>query len=102
MRGIVRDLINEKKVAPLKKSFGEYFDKLELVKADLNDGEAWKTAMKGVTYVAHVASPVPDPKAKQNEETLVTPVINGCKYVAEAAALNGVKRIVFCSSLAAI
>jgi len=102
VRGTVRDPTNEKKVAPLRKTFGEYFDKLELVKADLNDGEAWKTAMKGVTYVAHVASPVPDPKGKQDYETIVTPAINGCKFVAEAAALNGVKRIVFCSSLAAI
>jgi nucleoside-diphosphate-sugar epimerase len=45
VRGTVRDPTNEKKIAPLKKTFGEYFDKLELVKADLNEGEAWKTAM---------------------------------------------------------
>lgn len=41
VRGTVRDPNNDKKVAPLKKSFGEYFEKLELVAADLNDKESW-------------------------------------------------------------
>lgn len=82
VRGTVRDPSNQKKVAPLKKSFGEYFESLELVAADLNDEASWKKAMVGVTYVAHVASPVPDPKAKQTEESLVVPAVNGCKFVA--------------------
>ena len=37
VRGTVRDTKNDAKIAPLRKAFGKYFDKLELVEADLND-----------------------------------------------------------------
>jgi len=33
----VRSTKNPKKIEPLKKAFGEYFDQLELVEADLLD-----------------------------------------------------------------
>ena len=35
VRGTVRDLKNEAKMAPIKEAFGENFEKLELVEADL-------------------------------------------------------------------
>jgi hypothetical protein len=37
VRGTVRSINNPEKIEPLKKAFGEYFDKLELVEADLCD-----------------------------------------------------------------
>ena len=58
VRGTVRDPTNAKKVAPLKESFGELFDQLELVKADLLDAKSLQEALKGATYVVNVASPV--------------------------------------------
>ena len=37
VRGTVRDTKRAEKIEPLKKAFGELFDQLELVEADLND-----------------------------------------------------------------
>lgn len=37
VRGTVRDTKNEKKIAPLRKAFGELFDQIELVEANLLD-----------------------------------------------------------------
>ena len=34
VRGTVRDKTNEKKIAPIRKAFGENFDQLELFEAD--------------------------------------------------------------------
>ena len=58
VRGTVRDPTNAKKVAPLKESFGELFDQIELVKADLTNAKSLEEACKGATYVVNVASPV--------------------------------------------
>ena len=37
VRGTVRDKTNEAKLAPLKEAFGDLYNQLELVNADLND-----------------------------------------------------------------
>jgi dihydroflavonol-4-reductase len=37
VRGTVRDLTNEAKLAPLRVAFGDLFSQLELVQADLDD-----------------------------------------------------------------
>jgi nucleoside-diphosphate-sugar epimerase len=59
VRGTVRDKNNEKKLAPLRKAFGENFNKIELVEADLLKPESLETAIQGCDYVVHTASPVP-------------------------------------------
>ena len=59
VRGTVRSLNNPKKIEPLKRAFGEYFDQLELVEADLLDEKSMIQAMEGSTYIVHTASPVP-------------------------------------------
>jgi nucleoside-diphosphate-sugar epimerase len=57
VRGTVRDKNNEEKIAPLKKAFGDDFDKIELRNADLLDADSLDKAIEGATYVVHTASP---------------------------------------------
>lgn len=45
VRGTVRDTKNEKKIAPLKKAFGDMFNELELVEADLLNAESLEKAV---------------------------------------------------------
>lgn len=51
---------NPQKIEPLKSSFGEHFDKLELVEADLLDEESLIKACQGCKFIVHTASPFPD------------------------------------------
>lgn len=54
VRGTIRNLNDKEKVDALKK-----LGPIELVEADLENAESWKTAVKGIDIVLHVASPVP-------------------------------------------
>ncbi len=80
----MRDPSNEKKIAPLKTAFGEHFDSLELVKADLLDQDSIHAACEGVTYIMHVASPVPSDEPKDKHK-VIGPAVCGTLYVMEGA-----------------
>ena len=96
----MRDSKNEAKIAPLRKAFGEYFDQLELVDADLLDAESITKAIAGSTYVVHTASPFYFP---ENEDDVIKPAVDGTMAVMHAcSASGGVKRCVITSSCAAI
>jgi len=99
VRGTVRDAKNEAKVAPLRKAFGEHFDRLELVEADLLDAESLSKAIAGSTYVVHTASPFFFPA---NEDDVVKPAVEGTLAVLRACSASAVKRIVITSSCVAI
>ncbi|KAJ8634805.1 hypothetical protein MRB53_009072 [Persea americana] len=71
--------------------------RLILCKADLLDVESLREAIKGCDGVFHTASPVTD-----NPDEMVEPAVNGTKYVIDAAAEAGVRRIVFTSSIGAV
>ena len=60
VRGTVRSLKNEKKVAPLRRLCPSPKFELELVEADLLNENSWLNAVKGCTYVIHTASPFPN------------------------------------------
>ena len=45
VKGTVRDKNNENKISPLKKAFGEKFNELELVEADLLNDDSIKNAI---------------------------------------------------------
>jgi nucleoside-diphosphate-sugar epimerase len=60
VRGTVRSLNDEKKVAPLRKLVENPKYPLELCEADLLDENSWIDAVKDCTYVIHTASPVPN------------------------------------------
>ena len=76
-------------------------DKLTFVEADLLSDKGWDEAVKGCTYILHVASPfvIAEPK---NENDLITPAVEGTKRVLAAAKRAKVKRVVLTSSIAAI
>lgn len=97
VRGTVRDLNNQAKLAPIQQAFGqELFDKMDLVAADLLDDASLARAISGSTYVIHVASPVDS--WMKNEDDFVTPAVTGTKSVLKACKANGVQRLVITSS----
>jgi len=76
-------------------------DRLSFVEADLLSDAGWDQAMKGCTFVMHVASPfiLAEPK---DENELIKPAVEGTKLVIQAAKGAGVKRFVLTSSTVAI
>lgn len=99
MRGTVRSVSNEAKVAPLKKAFGEYFNQLELVEADLLDEESLTKAIAGSTYVVHTASPF---LFNKPDEEIIKPAVDGTLAVMRACRTHKVKRCVVTSSVASV
>jgi nucleoside-diphosphate-sugar epimerase len=103
VRGTVRSLKDEKKVAPLRNLTDKVRFPIELVEADLLNEASWPKAVKGCTYVLHTASPFPSGRP-DNEDVVVKPALNGTLNVLRACAQEGstVKRVVLTSSVAAI
>ena len=99
VRGTVRSKANATKMDPIKKHFGELFNELEIVEADLLDDASMQKACEGSTYVVHTASPFYF--ANQTEEELVKPAVQGTTSVVKACKAYGVKRLVITSSVAA-
>ena len=99
VRGTVRDKTNEAKVAPIRDAFGDLFNQLELVEADLLNEESLVAAIAGSNFVVHTASPF---FMGQNEEDLIPPAVNGTTAVMKACKMAGVKRCVVTSSIASV
>jgi nucleoside-diphosphate-sugar epimerase len=97
----VRDKNNEKKLAPLKKAFGDNFSKLELAEADLLKPETLDEAVKGCDYLVHTASPFPL-AVPDDENVVIKPAVEGTLAAMRAAHKYKVKRVVLTSSVAAI
>ena len=83
MRGTVRDKNNPKKIEPISTAFGELFEQLELVEADLLDDQSMADAIAGSTFVVHVASPAPIDAVK-DENVLIKPALGGTIAVLKA------------------
>ena len=101
VRGTVRSLANEDKLKPIKEHFGEHYENLELVEADLLDDESMQNALEGATYVAHTASPFTIVKPN-HEDDLIRPAVDGTLSVMKGCQKHGVKRVVITSSVAAV
>ena len=102
VRGTVRSLKNEEKVKPLQEMVPDVTYPLELVEADLMNEESWKEAVRGCSYVYHVASPVPS-QVPQNENDIIVPAVEGTLNVLNSCAeLGTIKRVVLTSSVIAI
>ncbi|TNV77415.1 hypothetical protein FGO68_gene11878 [Halteria grandinella] len=101
VRGTVRDTTNEKKLAPLRKGFGDKYEQLELFQADLLNPESLDAAIAGQDFVVHTASPFPITTPKK-EDDLIKPAVEGTLAVLRAAHKHKVKRVVVTSSCAAI
>ena len=85
----------------MKDAFGELFNDIELVEADLLNEESLFKAITDSTYVIHTASPFPIARPKTEDE-VVRPAVEGTAAVLKACHQNKVKRLVITSSIAAI
>lgn len=74
---------------------------LSFAEADLLSDQGWDEAMKGCTFVMHVASPFAMAEPKDENE-LIAPAVEGTKRVVAAARRAGVKRLVLTSSTMAV
>ena len=101
MRGTVRSTKNEAKLEPLKLAYGELYDQLELVEADLLNEESIINACEGVKYVVHTASPFPV-KAPKDENELVKPAVEGTLAAMKGAEKHGVSRVIITASMASV
>ena len=85
---------------PLKEALGdEDYAKLELIEADILEEANMIEAIKGSTFVVHMASPF---VFTSNTENLVEPVEAGIKSLMKACKEHKVKRCVMTSDIAAI
>ena len=100
VRGTVRSTTNAKKMAPLKKAFGNLYSQIEFVEADLNDEASLNAAIKGSTYVVHTASPFF--LGSKTEEEMVKPAVDGTMSVVRACREHKVKRLVITSSCGSV
>jgi nucleoside-diphosphate-sugar epimerase len=102
VRGTVRSLADPAKVAHLRAMAETLPGTLEFVEADLEADDGWDQAVKGCTYVMHVASPNP-PSIPRHEEDLIRPAVEGTLRLLRACAeAPSVKRVVLTSSIVAI
>ena len=101
VRGTAR---SASKADKLNATLSQYSGKpieIELVSADLTKDEGWAEAMDGVTYLQHLASPIPNNLPKDPNE-LIIPAKEGALRALKAAKAAGVKRAVMTSSFASI
>lgn len=103
VRGTVRSVQNAAKLEPLKAAFGDLYDQLELVEADLLDEASMLKAIEGSTYVVHTASPFPAfDKQPKDENVLIKPAVEGTLAVMNGCLKSKVKRCVITSSIVSI
>ena len=101
VRGTAR---SPEKSAALNKTLSAYAGKpveIELVAADLTSDDGWSEAMDGITYLQHLASPIPNNLPNDPME-LISPAKEGALRALKAANAAGVKRAVMTSSFASI
>lgn len=102
VRGTGRDIHNDEKIGPFTKALKEHcpdaYEDFELVEATLQDYKSIKSAVEGVKYVIHIASPMPGPKVKNNDKNMIQPAIDGNLNVLQACVGSDVKRVVITSS----
>jgi dihydroflavonol-4-reductase len=101
VRTTLRNLARAAEVREMIKSGGiELRIDISFVQTDLLSDTGWNAAVAGCDYVLHLASPFP-PEVPKHEDELIIPARVGALRVLRAAR-NGVKRVVFTSSFAAI
>ena len=71
--------------------------RLSLATADLTSSDGWDTAVAGVDYVLHVASPLGNENSTDPDELIVA-ARDGALRVLRAATAAGVKRVVMTSA----
>lgn len=93
---------NPDDVPAIRAAIGRHVEtvgELGFVVADLLRDEGWDAAVKGCTYVLHVASPLSSGEA-QDADAMIAPARGGTLRVLRAACAAGVKRVVVTSAAA--
>lgn len=101
---VVGTLRSAKRIDSIREVIAAHTDQIEnlsFVEADLTDAAAWPSAMQGIDWVQHIASPLPGVMPKDHNE-LIRPAKMGVLHVLKAAVDAGVKRVVMTSSIASI
>ena len=101
VRGTARSASKAEKLNATLSAYAGKPIEIELVSADLTSDDGWTEAMEGVTYLQHLASPIPNNLPKDPNE-LIIPAKEGALRALKAAKAAGVKRAVMTSSFAAI
>ena len=99
VRTTVRNVNDPVKVEPIKmlEKYSKY--PIDIVQADLLDANCWKEALKDITNVIHVASPLLVNEPKDENLEYIQPALQGTLNVMEAAiATPTVVRVVLTSS----
>jgi nucleoside-diphosphate-sugar epimerase len=81
-------------VRPLSKTTALDQLGVEIVYGDITDASALSRAMHGVDIVMHLATPLRGPA-----DFIVHCAVEGTRNVAEAASINGIKRVIYMSSM---
>lgn len=101
VRGTARSASKADKLNATLSAYAGKPIEIELVSANLTEDEGWAEAMEGVTYLQHLASPIPSAPPKDANE-LIIPAKEGALRALKAAKAAGVKRAVMTSSFASI
>src|SRR5262245_35010518 len=98
VRATLRSLKRKDEVIEMQKFGGmTSFENLEFIEADLTKDANWDEAVKGCTYVLHVASPI-GLEVPKDENEFIRPAVEGTLRVLRAARDAGVKRVVMTSN----
>jgi nucleoside-diphosphate-sugar epimerase len=101
VRGTLRTPSREPRLRDALARHLDVGNRLEFAEADLTRDEGWAEALRGCSYVLHVASPFPRELPKHEDE-LIVPAREGTLRVLRVAAESAVERVVLTSSLAAV
>src|ERR1700761_2380656 len=102
VRATLRSLGRETEVRNMLREGGvEAGGRLSFIKTDLAADDNWQEAVKGCTYVLHIASPTPKLNFKHEHEMII-PAREGVLRVLRAARDAGVKRVVLTSAIGAV
>ena len=101
VRGTVRDASKGARLNRILGTFSGEAVNIEIVEADLSSDQGWDKAVEGVSFVQHIASPLPA-NLPHDVQKLIVPAREGALRVLKAAKCAGVKRVVMTSSTAAI
>jgi nucleoside-diphosphate-sugar epimerase len=100
VRTTIRNLSKKDDVIDMLQNGGISGDNLSFIEADLSSDANWETAIKGCTYVLHVASPTHI--GSEDEIEMTRHAIDGVLRVLKVARNQGVKRVVLTSSYGAL
>lgn len=101
VRTTVRSIKREGEVRAALEEMGQTTgEELQFFEAELTKDTGWAEAVDNVTYVLHVASPIPISMPKDENE-LIIPAKEGTLRILRAAKNAGVKRVVMTSAFGA-